>query len=210
MNLARLGEESVQRYGEYPALAFEGRELTNVDLQRGANRLAHALRRLGVQPGDRVLVMLPNCPEVLQAYAAITKLGGVVVPVVFLLSAAEVRHILADSEARVVITSPELAVKAAGWTGTVVLVGGGPGGLAWEELTAGEPDTFAAVDRADDDLAVLLYTSGTTGQPKGVALSHDNLVSNARATASLYELDRTAWSLAVLPLSHAYGLTMMN
>ncbi|MBI4010864.1 MAG: long-chain fatty acid--CoA ligase [Candidatus Rokubacteria bacterium] len=211
MNLAALGEESLRRYGEYPALAFEGRELTNVDQQRAASRLAHALVRLGVAPGDRVVVMLPNCPEVLQAYAAILKAGAVVVPVIFLLSPEEVRHVLAHSGATLLLTSPDLVWKAEGWQGPTVLVGGeAPGAMAYEELVAREPDAFAAVDRADPDLAVLLYTAGTTGQPKGVALSHGNLASNARAAASLYELDRTAWSLAVLPLSHSYGLTMMN
>jgi long-chain acyl-CoA synthetase len=71
VNLASLGEDNVRTFGEYPALAFEGRELTNLDQQRAANRLAHALRRLGVGPGDRVVVLLPNRPEVLQGYAAI-------------------------------------------------------------------------------------------------------------------------------------------
>jgi long-chain acyl-CoA synthetase len=211
MNLATLGDDNVQTYGEYPALVFEGRELTNVDQQRGANRLAHALAAQGVRPGDRVVVMLPNCPEVMQAYAAILKLGAVVVPVVFLLGPREVRHILDHSEARLLITSPELADRAAGWPGRVVLLGGeAPGALGWEALVGGQPDAFATVDRAADDIAVILYTAGTTGQPKGVALSHRNLLSNARAAASLYELDRTAWALAVLPLSHSYGLTVMN
>jgi long-chain acyl-CoA synthetase len=210
MNLARLGEDSVTTFGEYVSLAFEGREWTNVQQQRAANRLAHALRRLGLRPGDRVVVLLPNCPEVLQAYGGILKAGGVVVPVVFLLGPDEVRHILADSEAAVVVTAPELLGKIEGWTGTVILVGGGPGGRAWDELIAGEADTFSTADRADDDLAVILYTAGTTGRPKGVALSHGNLASNARAAASLYELDRTKWSLMVLPLSHSYGLTVMN
>jgi long-chain acyl-CoA synthetase len=66
------------------------------------------------------------------------------------------------------------------------------------------------VDRADSDLAVILYTAGTTGQPKGVALSHGNLLANARAAASRYDLDREGWALATLPLSHSYGLTLMN
>jgi len=155
--------------------------------------------------------MLPNCPEVLQAYAAILKLGAVVVPVIFLLSPAEVRHILDHSGATLVITGPELAWKTEGWAGPLVLVGGeAPGTMAYEELAAREPDDFRAVERADDDLAVVLYTAGTTGQPKGVALSHANLASNARAAASLYELDREAWALGVLPLSHSYGLTLMN
>jgi long-chain acyl-CoA synthetase len=210
MNLARLGEESVQRWGEYVSLAFDGREWTNVEQQRAANRFAHALRRLGLGAGDRVVVLLPNCPEVMQAYAGILKVGGVIVPIVFLLGPAEIRHILADSEARVVVTAPEFLDKLDGWTGVVVLVGGGAGGRDWHELIAGESDTFATVERADDDLAVILYTAGTTGRPKGVALSHANLASNAWAAASLYELDRTAWSLMVLPLSHSYGLTVMN
>jgi long-chain acyl-CoA synthetase len=82
MNLARLAEDGVQRYGEYVSLVFDGFEWTNVAQQRAANRFAHALRRLGVGPGDRVLVLLPNCPEVLQAYAGILKVGAVIVPVV--------------------------------------------------------------------------------------------------------------------------------
>jgi len=211
MNLARLGEENLRTFGEYPALVFEGREITNVEQQRRAAALAHALRRLGVEPGDRIVVMLPNCPEVLQAYAAILKVGAVIVPVVFLLGPAEVRRILEHSEARVLLTSPELAGKAEGWRGTVVLLGGeGGGARAWEELVAREPDRFDTVERADDDLAVILYTAGTTGQPKGVALSHRNLAANARSAASLYDLDRSAWALAVLPLSHSYGLTLTN
>ncbi len=210
MNLARLGEDSVQRYGEYVSLVFDDVEWTNVAQQRAAGRFAHALTRLGVSAGDRVLVLLPNCPEVLQAYAGILKTGAVVVPVVFLLGPAEVRHILEDSGAKVVVTAPEFVDKLGGWTGPVVLVGAGARGPAWADVIAGEPDTFTTVERTDRDLAVILYTSGTTGRPKGVALSHDNLASNARAAAALYELDRTRWGLQVLPLSHSYGLTVMN
>jgi len=76
--------------------------------------------------------------------------------------------------------------------------------------TAGESERFETIDRGDEDLAVILYTSGTTGTPKGVALSHANLAANARAAAELYELDRRDWAVAVLPLSHSYGLTLMN
>ena len=83
MNLATLGEDSVRTYGEHVTLAFEGREVTNVEQQRAASRLANALRRLGLGADDRVVVLLPNGPEVLQAYAGILKLGAVIVPVVF-------------------------------------------------------------------------------------------------------------------------------
>ncbi len=218
MNLARLGEENLQKYGEYVALAFEGKEYTNLDQHRAANRLAHALRGLGVGVGDRVVVMLPNCPEVPQGYGAILKLGGVIVPVIFLLGPEEVRHILADSEAKVVITSTDMFWKVEPWIGAVptlrhvVLVDGGGSGATLDlaELAGGQPDTFTIVERAHTDMAVILYTSGTTGQMKGVALSHRNLHSNARAAAALNELPREDWSLAVLPLSHSYGLMLMN
>jgi len=211
VNLARLGEESVERFGEYAALHFEGRELTNVDQQRTAARVANALVRMGVRAGDRVVVLLPNCPEVLAAYTGILKAGAVIVPIVFLLSADEVRHILADSAAKLVITAPELASKTEGWPGPLVVVGGAPGDArAWDEWIARESDAFSTAERADGDLAVILYTSGTTGKPKGVALSHANLASNARAAASIYELDRERWNLGVLPLSHSYGLVTLN
>ena len=218
MSLAHLAEESLGKYGEYVSLAFEGRRYTNLDQQREASRLAHALRRLGVGVGDRVVVMLPNCPEVTESYGAILRCGGVIVPIIFLLGDREVAHILADSEAKVVITAADMLWKVEAQLGVlptlqhVLLVDGGGDGrtrsLAAEK--AGEPDAFPTVDRRPDDLAVILYTSGTTGVPKGVALSHDNLESNARAAASLNELEREAWAVAVLPLSHSYGLTVMN
>lgn len=218
MSLTRLAEDSLSRYGEYVALSFEGRQYTNVDQDRAACRLANALRRLGVEAGDRVMVMLPNCPEVIQSYGGILKLGGVIVPVIFLLGDKEVAHILADSEAGVAITSTDMLWKVEGQLGAlpslrqVLLVDGGGDGrtLSFAQETGRESDRFATVERRDDDLAVILYTSGTTGVPKGVALSHGNLESNARSAAQLHELSREDWALAVLPLSHSYGLTVMN
>jgi len=218
MNLACLGEESLAKFGEYVALHFEGRDFTNAEQERAASRIAHALRRLGVGPGDRVVVMLPNCPEVIQSYGGILKAGAVIVPVIFLLGPEEVAHILAHSEAKVVITSSDMLWKVEPQLGTlpslrhVMLVDGGGEGrvLALGAEIASEPDGFETVERSDDDIAVILYTSGTTGRPKGVALSHGNLAANARSAAALFELDREDWAVATLPLSHSYGLTLMN
>ena len=134
MSLTRLVEESLEKYGEYVALAFEGRQYTNVEQHRTAGRVANALRRLGVEPGDRVMVMLPNCPEVLQSYGGILRAGGVIVPVIFLLGDAEVAHILADSESKVVITSSDMLWKVDAQIGVlptlrhVLLVDGGADG----------------------------------------------------------------------------------
>jgi len=218
MSLTRLADESLDTYGEYVALAFEGRQYTNVEQDRSARRLARALSRLGVSAGDRVMVMLPNCPEVIQSYGGILKAGAVIVPVIFLLGEQEVAHILRDSEAKVAITSSDLLGKLEAQVGVcptlqhVLLVDGGGDGrsLSLAEEMAREGERFAAVERDDDELAVILYTSGTTGVPKGVALSHRNLESNARAASQLYELDRADWGVGVLPLSHSYGLTVMN
>jgi long-chain acyl-CoA synthetase len=135
VNLARLAAESLERFGEHPVLAFEDRLLTNVDQERAANRLAHAFRRLGVDVGDRVAVRLPNCPEVIQTYAAILKADGVIVPIIFLLAPQEVVRILGHAESRVLVTSPDLRWKAAGRPGPVVLVGGDPGA----------PDSYATL-----------------------------------------------------------------
>jgi long-chain acyl-CoA synthetase len=119
MTLTRLADDGLDKYGEYVALAFEGRQYTNLDQPRSASRLAHALGRLGVAPGDRVVVMLPNCPEVIQSYGAILKCGAVIVPVIFLLGDKEVAHILADSEAKVVITSTDMQWKVEGQLGVL-------------------------------------------------------------------------------------------
>src|SRR5678815_4801155 len=165
MSLTRLAEESLEKYGEYVALAFEGRQYTNVEQHRTAGRVANALRRLGVEPGDRVMVMLPNCPEVLQTYGGILRAGGVIVPVIFLLGDAEVAHILADSESKVVITSSDMLWKVDAQIGVtptlrhVLLVDGGGDGrtLSFAEEIAGEPESFATEERGADDLAVILY-----------------------------------------------------
>src|SRR5215468_2216510 len=160
MSLTRLAQESLEKYGEYVALAFEGRRYTNVEQDRSACRLAHALRRLGVAPGDRVLVMLPNCPEVMQSYGGILRVGGVIVPVIFLLGEAEVANNLADSEAKVVITSSDMVWKVEKQLGVlptlrhVLLVDGGQGELrSYADEIARESDSFGPVPRAPDDMA---------------------------------------------------------
>jgi len=215
LTLARLGDESIQRFGEYEALAFEGRRLTNVDQVRAACRVAHALRRLGVETGDRVVVMLPNCPEVMQSYGGILRLGAVIVPVIFLLGEAEVAHILADSEAKVVITSSDMVWKVERQLGVlptlhhVLLVDGGGAGdggdeggvRSYSEEITREPDSFEPVPRVETDLAVILYTSGTTGAPKGAMLSYRNLIATSRLASEREGLRADDEAMAYLPMA---------
>ncbi len=218
MNTTQLALDNIARFGEYAATYFEERCLTNVQSYRRACQLATVLRKHGVKGTDKVVVMMLNSPDVAAAFIATWKLGAVTIPVTPMWNAREVRYVLEDSGAQLVITSPELAARlreaAAGLPDfrEVVTIGAsgvdGSGDIA-AELEVAEPYEPVA-DCQPDELALLLYTSGTTGNPKGVMLSHENLLFIAD---SCYENSKTIGpyrSVLVLPLSHIYGVLMMN
>ena len=209
-SLGRRAEQALERLGDNPrALFFEGTWHSSGELAARARRAAAGFTRLGVRPGDRVVLCMANCPEVGIGYAALWRAGAVATPVLFLLTEAELRHVLADSGAVALVTTPEFLPKVAAAAGDlpVVVVGaaeGTPGVVRWEDLEAGEE--LPLVDRAGDDLAALLYTGGTTGRSKGVALTHAGLdAAGAAAQAVAYQPGRTR-SLLPLPLAHVYGL----
>ena len=214
MNVASLADDAFTRNGDYPVLWFEGTWYGSGALHHATTSAATGLRDLGVQPGDRVVVTMLNCPEVGITYNAAWRAGAAVVPVLFLLTAEEVAHILRDSEAVAIVTTPELlpkvqeAVAQAHSVRHVICVGGSDasGIVDFASLTTAEPMP-APYDAAADDVAVILYTSGTTGHPKGVLLSHDNLISMARAAHAASDLGDGNVGLAALPLSHSYGIS---
>ena len=214
MNLAVLAEQNVERFGEYGAYHWQGRWHTNLDGLREAKRFANALVSLGVEPGDRVAVMVPNCKEVFFAYGGTLEVGAVVVPVVFLLAPDEIRHILADCEPKLLITSPLFLDKAreavAGLPSPPRLVVIGEpvpeDTLSWASLVEDASDEFRIVDRADDDVAVIMYTGGTTGTPKGVVLSHENIRWNAATVTDAIQLEHGTMALLALPLAHLFGM----
>jgi len=111
MNLAELAGRKIAEFGEYTTLIFKGDEYTNVGLHEKSKQLAGGLKGLGIQPGDKVIMLLPNCPEVLISYSALWRLGTVIVPILFLLEPQEVSYIAADCEAVAVITAPEFLYK---------------------------------------------------------------------------------------------------
>ena len=206
-NLARLAEATLDRLGDNPSLWFEGTWHSSGAMLERASRVATGLRELGVQPGDRVVVVMANCPEVPVLYSALWRAGAVVTPVVFLVSAAELRHIIADSGAAAVVTTPELLPKVteAVEDGKLpVVVVGGEGTVSFAQLDAASPGSI--VDRADDDLAALLYTGGTTGRSKGVALTHANLWHAGASSRKVSHVPGIKRALTALPLSHSYGL----
>jgi long-chain acyl-CoA synthetase len=200
LHLARAAEESFERLGDYESLWFEGRWLRSGELHERAARLAGGLRHLGVEPGDRVVVLMANCPEVGLAYEAIWRVGAVVTPAIFLLPPAELAHIVRDSGAKVVLATPELAENAeeAAEDGSVVTTD------AFSWLEQAEPAPIGP--RAASDPAALLYTGGTTGRAKGVLLSHENLWFAGKSGHDAGHVPGVVRGLLALPLSHAYGL----
>ena len=199
-NLARLAEEVFERRGDYPALWFEGTWHTSGELFERARRLAAGL---GVEPGDRVVVLMENSPDVPVVYHALARAGAVVTPVIFLVSAAELRRIVADCEPALVIASDAFheSVDAAGAQRVI----------SAEELDGpAQADPAPIVPRADDDLAALVYTGGTTGRSKGVMLTHANLWEAGRRGFEAGHVPGITRSLSCLPLSHVYGLLVLN
>ncbi len=218
MNAAQLVLDGIEKYGEYTAYQFEGREWSNVEHAGYSARLASVLEARGVGRDDRVPVVMPNCPEVLACFQAVWKLGGVIVPTTPQLSPPEIAYVLDHSDAKLVITSPELAPKvaeaAAGIaTCTEILVVGGSDAAGVENVAAAietAPELAGLADRSDDNMAFLLYTSGTTGRPKGVILTHGNIVHNHRAVAATGRLKERSQTILTLPMSHSFGVLMMN
>ena len=212
MNLARLGDEHLEKFGDYESVYFEGKWYSTGETNARVRAIAAGLKSLGVEPGDRVAVLLPNCTEVALTYWATWRIGGAATPIIFLLPPPEVKRILADSEAKVLVTSSELLLTsqlAADGVDTLkhIVCIDPPADqdvIPFAELeTKGEADL---VDRADEDLAALLYTGGTTGASKAVMLSHHNLEWTARTAAEAAEIEPDEVSLSALPLSHSFGL----
>lgn len=208
-NLARLAESAFERLGDYEGLFFEGRWIRTGELFDRGLRLAGGLIQLGLQPNDRVVVMLPNGPEVPVTYGGIWRAGGVITPAMFLLPADEVSRIVKDSEASYVVTSSDfLGVVQSACEGSkvraIISTGAEDGTTSWQSLTEAEPAPL--IDRDDDDMASLLYTGGTTGRSKGVMLTHRNHAFCSRGLYRASYVEGENVSMTALPLAHAFGL----
>jgi long-chain acyl-CoA synthetase len=218
VNLVELAEQNFERFGEYTNIIFNDIEYSNLQLIKSANRLARSLTSLGIKPGDRVLVMLMNSPDVIISYQGILRAGGIIIPLVFLLGVTEINHIMINSEAVAIITTKDFLDKInearEGVTTLqhIIIVEDVdiPGAIRFSELIERSSDDRPVLEIHEDDLAVILYTSGTTGVPKGVMLTHKNLYSDAYNTSRIVEINPDDISLTVLPLSHSFGLTVMN
>lgn len=174
-----------------------------------AARYAHALSAEGLAPGDRLAAQVPKSPQALALYAACVQAGVVFLPLNTAYTVDETRYFVEDSGARMLVCDPGRAdalapVAAAHGAGLRTLGADGRGTLA--QAAAGRPDSFETVARDPEDLAALLYTSGTTGRSKGAMLSHGNLLSNARVLAEAWRFGPDDVLLHALPIFHTHGL----
>lgn len=243
-SLVSLYERSVAQAGSSVATEFFGRETTYAELGEQIERAAEGLRALGVGAGDRVAIMLPNCPQHIVAFYAVLRLGAIVVEHNPLYTARELRHMFEDHGARVVIAWDAAVPKLRDQPSDIELdhivavnilkafprlkqvalalplkklratrdklTQPAPGTTSWEQLLASPRLDPAHPRPTVDDLAVIQYTSGTTGRPKGAMLSHRNLYSNAlQGEAWMHGAQyRSEVFYAILPMFHAFGMTL--
>jgi long-chain acyl-CoA synthetase len=206
-NLADMLSAAVERNGAGLALRIDDRAISYDLLDAATARVAGLLAGSGIGRGDRVGVMLPNVPHFPIAYYGILRLGAVVVPMNVLLKRREIAYYLDDSQASTLLAWDGFAVEAeagaalAGVDCRLV----GPGELVRLMSEVAPRPEVAAVE--ESETAVILYTSGTTGTPKGAELTHSNLLRNAEVSAGLFGLDGEAITLGALPLFHSFGQT---
>ncbi|WP_122091307.1 long-chain-fatty-acid--CoA ligase [Halalkalicoccus subterraneus] len=212
-NLLTTIGETVEASPEATAIGFENRKISYKELWDRTRKFAYALSEAGIEPGDRIGIYLPNIPEYVTAFHGILCAGGVVVPMNPQYKSREIKHLLADSGAKAVVGLSErighiTKIQDETNVETVVSVGTTTKDtIKFETFLA--DDTLDIIDRADDEVAVQPYTSGTTGKSKGVLLTHSNLEFEARVSPQIHDgIDMTDKMLGVLPLFHIYGMTV--
>jgi len=188
----------------------DGRTIPYAALFERAARLAHRLVMLGVEPGDRIAVQVEKSAEVLVLYLASLRVGAIYLPLNTAYTPAEVAYFLGDAEPRLFVVSPGKAEQSAPLAAEVgatlcTLEDDGQGGTLLDGVDA-LPTRFDDVPRSPDDLAAILYTSGTTGRSKGAMLSHGNLLSNAATLAAAWRFGPEDRLLHALPIYHTHGL----
>ena len=188
---------------------LEGRRITYADLIEESGCIAHALTELGVQVGDRVAVQVEKSAEALLLYLACVRAGAVFLPLNTAYTLPELDYFIGDAEPSLVVCDPakrdgvEALVKGRGGR-VVTLDATGAGTLM--EAAASQPPSYMDADRSPNDLAAILYTSGTTGRSKGAMLTHENLASNARTLVGAWRFGSDDVLLHALPIFHTHGL----
>jgi long-chain acyl-CoA synthetase len=207
LNLASILTDSAERDPVHVALRLDETEVSYAMLDEAAARFAGVLAGKGFAEGDRIGIMLPNVPYFAICYYGVLRAGGIVVPMNVLLKHREVAFYLRDSGAKLLFAwegfadDAQAGARDAGAECVIVAPG------SFEQLLGGADPRRGVVDRDAQQTAVILYTSGTTGTPKGAELTHQNLIRNAEVSRSNFDLGASAVTLGALPLFHSFGQT---
>jgi len=210
MNIAQNVERGCCLFPNKPALIFEGKYFTYKDLNQMANRVANGLRGLGIERGERVALLLPNIPEFIISYLGIQKIGAIAVSVNTSLKSDELKFILNDCSATALITTETLYENVPKQDlphlkHILIAEGNAVKGVSLSELMANASSSARAVEMKPDDAAAILYTSGTTGFPKGATLSHANVISNMYSMNHCCGMRPNDIMLLFLPMFHCFG-----
>lgn len=216
MNVRQLLTTQVKKYPAKPAIIYKEQVITFGDLADQVFKLASALSRLGVKKSNKVAILLPNCPEYVDSYLACFCLGAVVVPLDFMLKDDEITSCLNHAEVRFLIVhnKPDISLATilaqSPTVEKVIFVGEMPADkkqnyFAWGELLAGAKTDLPEVAIADLDPALIMYTSGTTGRPKGILLNYRHLDGSPTAMDHFVDLSDKDVKICPIPLSHIGG-----
>lgn len=201
MTLSDLLTARAKTHHHRTCIKFENRKITFSDLDRRASLCAGGLKSLGLKDKDRVAILMHNCPEYIVTYFAVIRAGGIVVPINTLLTPNEISYILNDSCSRILVYSDSFADYMKDIKENIPLLDD----VVFDEIQGAKMYHHKSTD---DDTAVLLYTSGTTGFPKGAMLTHRNLVSNADSSNQVMHLSHKDRILLFLPLFHSFTFTV--
>ena len=218
--LVTLGEmpaRAAAAFGDKPAVIFEDVPYSFDALDRRANRFASALVAAGIEPGDRVTLCAPNTFDWMAAYYGTAKAGAVLNPVTAMLTAGEIGYIAGNCGAKLLLAGPgkgEALFEALAETAVEQVVFAADeapaGAVTYEEFIANMPDEFEARPRGLDELGAIGYTSGTTGHPKGAMMSGRAIAVGTAGTALMHGRTAADTTVSALPLSHVYGMVVMN
>jgi long-chain acyl-CoA synthetase len=218
MQLGELVARAAARFPDKAAILFKDQKISYSELNARVNRVANGLAALGIKPGDKVALYIHNLPQFVEAFYGAQVCGATVIPMNVMYKAGEIQYIMSDAGVKAIITLAPFYPNVQAIRDQVpslehaIVLGAEPlpGALLWHQAFAGQSDQATPAAGDEEDVAVILYTSGTTGKPKGAMLTHKNLIVNIEQVSALPRLkvgeNDVVW--IGLPLFHSYALSV--
>ncbi|MDR2861191.1 MAG: AMP-binding protein, partial [Syntrophobacterales bacterium] len=207
-------ETSRKRFGSNIAVIYEERRYSYEDLDNAVNAMANHFLAAGIAKGEKIVLMLPNCPEFIISYFAAVKIGAVAVTLNIMSTSRELVDLLRDCDAKCFITEKILAAKFIAVQDqlplkpVLITIEGKEEGCPFWSIIAQGNTGLARKETAPDDPAVIIYTAGLTGVPLGATLTHKNLLNQSILVRDLYHTTENDRSLAVIPFFHSFGASV--